>query len=159
VTQVHVDNTGASPLTKFRGRPFLIRDQNGLTRFYDNGLRSYGYLVPDAGREQALRDAIRRFNVFNSVFGFVMLIPATKSIFSLYSDRAFAELSLCIAIIVIGRTLARSWYSGELVVGLDRLGPFDTAERRKGNFFLLLIGIAYFSFVAWRILKAVGIIS
>jgi hypothetical protein len=153
---VSIDNTGSTPLTKFRGRPFLIRDREGRTRFYDNGLRSYGYLVPDADRERALRDAIRRFNVFDLVFGSVMLVPAAKSIFSLYSDRAFATLSLSIAIVVIGRTLARSWYFAKLVAGLDRLGPFDMAERRKGNFFLLVIGIAYLSFVAWRILKAVG---
>lgn len=154
--QVSIDNAGSAPPTKVRGRPFLIRDREGRTRFYDNGLTSYGYLVPDAVRERALRDAIRRFNVFDLVFSSVMLVPATKSIFSLYSDRAFAELSVCIAIIVIGRTLARSWYFGELVAGLERLGTLDINERRKGNLFLLLIGIAYFSFVAWRILNAAG---
>jgi hypothetical protein len=158
VTQMNAD-AQASSFTKFRGKPFLITDRNGKTRFYDNGPRSLGYLVPDAGRERALREAIGRFNVFDRIFGIVMLVPAAKCIFSLYSDRAFAELSLTIAIVVIGRILARNWYFGDLVAGLDRLGPFDAAERRKGNLFLLLIAFAYFWFVTWRILKAVGIIE
>jgi hypothetical protein len=98
-----------------------------------------------------------RFNVFDRVFGTVMLIPAATCIFSLYSDRAFAELSLTIAIVVVGRALARNWYFGELVAGLDRLGPFDAAERRKGNLFLLLIALAYLSFVAWRIANVLGV--
>lgn len=151
------DNVGVSSFVKFRGKPFLITDQNGLTRFYENGLRSFGYVVPDCSRERAFRDAIARFNVFDRVFGAIMLIPATKCIFSLYSDRAFAELSLTIAIVVVGRALARNWYFGELVAGLDRLGPFDAAERRKGNLFLFLIAFAYLSFVAWRIVNALGI--
>jgi len=74
-----------------------------------------------------------------------------------YSDRIFAALSVSIAIIVIGRVLERNWYFGELVFGLTRIEPLDMAGRRKGNLFLILIGIVYFSFVFWRILKSCGV--
>jgi hypothetical protein len=159
---VNIDNAGPSPLTKFRGRPFLIRDQNGLTRFYDNGPESYGYLVPDSRDDWEFRDAIRRFEFVDSIFQRVMLVPATISVFSMgvgdrYSDRIFAALSVSIAIIVIGRVLERNWYFGELVAGLTRIEPLDMAGRRKGNLFLVLIGIVYFSFVFWRILKSCGV--
>lgn len=152
-----INSAKSNPLTKYRGRPFLFRDREGRTLFYDNGTTSCGYIVTNSSREQALQEAIRRFNVFDAVFGFLMLIPATRSLFALYSDRAFAELSLCIAIVVIGRHLARSWYFAELVAGLNRSGPFDADERKKGNRVLLMIGIAYLSFVAWRILNAIGL--
>jgi hypothetical protein len=157
---VSIDKAGSAPSIKFRGKPFLIWGQDGLTRFYDNGPTSYGYLVPDSRHERELRDAIRRFEFVDSIFGYVMIVPATISIFSLgsqYSDRVFAALSVSVAIIVIGRALERNWYFGELVAGLTRIEPLDIAGRRKGNLFLILIGVAYLFFVSWRILKACGI--
>jgi hypothetical protein len=158
---VNIDNAGKFPLTKFRGRPFLIPDQDGRTRFYNNGPLAYGYLVPDPQREWELRDAIQRFQFVDSIFQCVMLVPATRSVFSMgvgdrYSDRIFAALSVSIAIIVIGRVLERSWYFGELTAGLERTGPLDPTGRRKRNLALVLIGGVYFSFVCWRILNAVG---
>ncbi|WP_298109496.1 hypothetical protein [Bradyrhizobium sp.] len=151
------DKTAGSSLAKYRGGPFLFRDRDGRTLFYDNGTTSFGYIVTDVAREHALQEAINRFRVFDSMFAFLMLIPTTRSLFALYSDRAFAELSLCIAIVVIGRHLARSWFFSELVVGLDRSEPFDANQRKKGNLFLLFGGFAYLSFVAWRILIALGV--
>jgi hypothetical protein len=158
---VNIDKAGNSPLTKFRGRPFLIPDQDGRTRFYDNGPLGYGYLVPDPQREWELRDAIKRFEFVDAIFQRVMLVPAVISVFSMgvgdrYSDRIFAALSVSIAIIVIGRVLERSWYFSELTAGLARTGPLDPAGRRKRNLALMLIGGVYFSFVCWRILNAVG---
>lgn len=159
---MNIDHAGPSPLTKFRGRPFLIRDQDGRTRFYGNGPLAYGYLVPDPLREWELREAIQRFEFVDSIFQRVMLVPATISVFSMgvgdrYSDRIFAALSVSIAIIVIGRVLERSWYFGELTAGSARTGPLDPAGRRKRNLALVLIGGVYLSFVCWRILKSCGV--
>lgn len=161
MTQVNIDNTGSSPLNKFRGKPFIFR-KDGKTRFYDAGITCYGYLVPDAQREWELRDAIERFDWVDTIFQRVMLIPTTISVFSLgfgdqYSDRMFAALSISIAIVVIGRTLERSWYFDKLTAGLTRVVPLDEAGRRKRNLGRVLIGIGYISFVLWRILKACGI--
>ncbi|SHK55036.1 hypothetical protein SAMN05444159_3553 [Bradyrhizobium lablabi] len=41
--------------------PMFTRDRNGQTLFYINGPRFSGYVVPDAQREWALRNAIERF--------------------------------------------------------------------------------------------------
>jgi hypothetical protein len=161
MTQPNIGKTEMSSLTKYRGKPFLFR-KDGQTRFYDSGLTCYGYLVPDSRREWELQDAIRRFERVDTIFQRVMLIPTTISIFSLgyedqYSDRMFAALSISIAIVIIGRILGRSMYFDELTAGLARVTPLDEAGRRKRVPVLILIGIAYLSFVSWRIARACGI--
>jgi hypothetical protein len=158
---VDTGKTRTSPLVKFRGKPFLIRDQDGRTRFYDNGPTSRGYLVSDPQLERQLRDAIPRFEFVDMIFQRVMVIPAIISVYSMgigdrYNDRTFAALSVSIAIIVIGRVLERSWYFDKLTAGLMRTEPLDPASRRNGNLAVAVIGCVYFCFVCWRILKFYG---
>jgi hypothetical protein len=161
MTELSVDKAALSPPEKFRWKAFLFR-KDGQTRFYEAGLTCYGYLVPDSQREVELQDAIRRFEVTDKIFQRVMLIPTTLSVYSLgfgdqFSDRMFAALSVSFAIVVIGRILERSWYFDELTAGLTRVEPLDRAQRRKNKLARVVMGIAYLSFISWRILRAYGV--
>ena len=161
MARVSINEERPTSLAKLAGRPFLFKDQDGLTRFYANGPCSRGYLVPDARRERALRDAIQRFGKIDTIFDAATAILVTISIPSLggqHGDRALAVLTVTIAINAFGRVLERSWYFDELVAGLERTEPLDTVGRRRANFILPLLGIAYCAFVLWRILKAADVV-
>jgi hypothetical protein len=84
-----------------------------------------------------------------------MMIPSLMSLASIgvqYSDRMFAALLVSVAIMAIGRVLARNWYFGGLTAGLPRTEPLGTPERRSDDLLALLIVIGFLSFVGWRIL-------
>jgi hypothetical protein len=137
--------------------PMFVRDQNGRTLFYVSGSRFRGYVVPDAQRERALRNAIERFKKLEtSLASFVvpLILLSIPMLDSRYNSFALTVLTITLVVAAIGRALQRRWCYGDLVAGLDRVEPLDMAGRRLGIAFFSLIATAYFSYVIWRILQA-----
>jgi hypothetical protein len=152
--QDHKPTSGVNP-----GEPTLIRDPNGRTYFYAGGGPSYGYVVPDAWRERALRNAIERFKKMESAFTYVLIVPLGGSILSLgglHTDLALATLTITFAIAIVGRRLQKRLCFGELIAGLEFAGPRDPQQRRREYVIVTMIGVAYFSLVIWRIMHLVA---
>jgi hypothetical protein len=138
--------------------PTFIRDRNGRTLFYVSGSRFFGYVVPDAQRESALRNAIERFKKMEtSLAQFVvpLIVLSIPLLGGRYGSFGLTVLTITLAAAAIGRVLQRRWCYGDLVAGLDRVEPLDMVGRRQGIAFFSLIATAYCSYVVWRIVQAI----
>jgi hypothetical protein len=155
--QVNLYETITSSRRSVPNLPMFIGDRDGQTLFYISGPRYRGYVVPDAQREWALRNAIERFKKMEISLAHFGVPIATISIFSLdsqYSSFALTVLSITLVVMAIGRVLQRRACFGDLVAGLDRVEPLDMVGRRIMLSLLSLVATAYCSYLVWRILQA-----
>jgi hypothetical protein len=138
-------------------RPMFVRDRSGQTLFYGSGPRFRGYVVPNAQREWALRNAVEHFTAMEKSLAHFTVPLISISILSLgsrYSSFALAVLTITLVVAAVGKILQQRWCFDDLVAGLDRVEPLDAVGRWRGLVLLSLIVVAYCSFVIWRLIQA-----